>query len=319
MAYMRKFDLTTEDGDEIFTGNITGGLAGTIVTSMALDSQGNHITLPEGALFVMVSPEQSADVWNEASAVMAGPILRIMAVKSGIPSNVSSLSITAISADVFPTSVGAVTVSGGTVSISGTVPVTGSVEVSGSVSADVTNTVNVATQSPLSVSVSEMLRSMTYREAATLQGLVFNASRRVVNVAAGAFLDTRFRTGNVATILLARNIGYTGNGVAASIYRNATYTGTGTDAEVNNPNDVAPATVQATVQTGITFASGTLTTAIAYSEGNASNQGKGAAQASLGEPVVMLPNTEYVLRIQSLDTAAQNVTAYLAWIEGNVS
>lgn len=168
MAYMRKFDLTTEDGDEIFTGNITGGLAGTIVTSMALDSQGNHITLPEGALFVMVSPEQSADVWNEASSVMAGPILRIMAVKSGIPSNVSSLSITAISADVFPTSVGSVTVSGGTVSISGTVPVTGSVEVSGSVSADVTNTVNVATQSPLSVSVSEMLRAMTYREAATL-------------------------------------------------------------------------------------------------------------------------------------------------------
>lgn len=73
------------------------------------------------------------------------------------------------------------------------------------------------------------------------------------------------------------------------------------------------------MQTGITFASGALTTAIAYSEGNASNQGKGAAQASLGEPVVMLPNTEYVLRIQSLDTAAQNVTAYLAWIEGNVS
>lgn len=319
MAYMRKFDISTADGNQIISGDISSGMAGTIITSLALDSDGHQVTLPEATLFVMASSELSAEVWNEVSGVMAGPILRIMAVKSGIPSNVASLSITAISADVFPASVGAVTVSGGTVSISGTVPVTGSVEVSGSVSANVTNTVNVATQSPLSVSVSEMLRAMTYREAATLQGLVFNAARRVTSVAGGAFLDTRFRTGNVATILLARNIGYTGNGVAASIYRNATYTGTGTSSDINNPNDVNPATAAAIVQTGVTFATGTLTTAIAYSEGNASNQGKGAAQASLGEPVVMAPNTEYILRIESLDTVAQTITAYIAWIEGNVS
>lgn len=286
MAYMRKFDISTADGNQIISGDISSGMAGTIITSLALDSDGHQVTLPEATLFVMASSEPSAEVWNEVSGVMAGPILRIMAVKSGIPSNVASLSITAISTDVFPANAGVM---------------------------------QVSAAATLPVSVNQMLRAMTYREAATLQGLVFNASRRVTSVAGGAFLDTRFRTGDVATILLARNIGYTGNGVAASIYRNATYTGTGTSSDINNPNDVNPATVAAIVQTGVTFATGTLTTAIAYSEGNASNQGKGAAQASLGEPVVMAPNTEYILRIESLDTVAQNITAYIAWIEGNVS
>lgn len=50
--------------------------------------------------------------------------------------------------------------------------------------------------------------------------------------------------------------------------------------------------------------------------GNASNQGQGNAEAKLGEPVIMLPNTTYVLRITSLDTADQNINAYISWYEG---
>jgi hypothetical protein len=55
--------------------------------------------------------------------------------------------------------------------------------------------------------------------------------------------------------------------------------------------------------------------AAAYSEGNASNQGQGNSQAILGEQVIMAPNTTYLLRITSLDTAAQNINAYVSWFE----
>lgn len=166
----------------------------------------------------------------------------------------------------------------------------------------------------------EGIRALTiqgYTEANVKNGIQFNASRRVVGLAAGANADSIFLTGNKPVILKARKIGYTGNGVAASIYRQAVYTG-GTVAEINNPNDLNPATTTVTLLSAPTITSiGILTTAIAYSEGNTSNQGKGIPEAVLGEEVVMSPNTAYLLRITSLDTAAQNFSSYLSWYEGS--
>lgn len=155
----------------------------------------------------------------------------------------------------------------------------------------------------------------TYSDAANKKGQLFTASRRVTGVAAGANLDSIFITGTKQVIFNQRIVGYSGSGLVASIYRGAVATG-GTAAEINNPNDISPQTATAQLLTGSTVTSiGQLTIAAAYSEGNASNQGQGNSQAVLGERVIMAPNTTYLLRITSLDTAAQNINAYISWFE----
>lgn len=42
---------------------------------------------------------------------------------------------------------------------------------------------------------------------------------------------------------------------------------------------------------------------------------QGNSQAKLGEQIIMAPNTTYLLRITSLDTAVQNINAYVSWFE----
>ncbi|MCA6999503.1 hypothetical protein [Dickeya solani] len=155
------------------------------------------------------------------------------------------------------------------------------------------------------------------KACAIKNGNLFTASRLIPNVAANASTDSLIITGSKPVILLERRIGYSGLGVAASIYRDATYTGTPVAADVQNPNDINPAANLFTLSTGITFSTGTLTVATAYSQGNGSNQGQGNSQAILGEMVIMKPNTPYILRSQSLETTnTQNLNAYISLIEG---
>lgn len=155
----------------------------------------------------------------------------------------------------------------------------------------------------------------TYSDVANKKGQLFTASRRVEAVAGSANLDSIFITGDKQVIFNQRIIGYTGKGVVASIYRGAVATG-GTVVEINNPNNITPQAATAQLLTGATVTSiGQLTVAATYSEGNASNQGQGNSQAVLGERVIMAPNTTYLLRITSLDTAAQNINAYVSWFE----
>lgn len=166
-----------------------------------------------------------------------------------------------------------------------------------------------------SVIPAPVIYNQLYRERCNRQGILFTASRRVTGVAGSANLDSIFVTGSKQIVLNSRIIGYTGKGVIASIYRGATYTG-GTPADVQNPNDVHPATATATLLTGATITSdGQLTVAPSYSEGNGSNQGQGNSQAVLGESIIMQANTAYLLRITSLDTTVQNINAFISWIE----
>lgn len=162
---------------------------------------------------------------------------------------------------------------------------------------------------------SSQVLAQPYTEITNKQGKLFTASRRVTDVAGGANLDSIFITGSKQVVFNQRIIGYTGDGVIASIYRGAVATG-GAAAEVNNHNDVAPHAATAQLLTGSTITSiGQLTVAATYSEGSASNQGQGNSQAKLGEQIIMAQNTTYLLRITSLDTAAQNINAYVSWFE----
>ncbi len=166
-----------------------------------------------------------------------------------------------------------------------------------------------------SIQPSPVIYTQLYRERISRQGSMFTASRRVTDVPANSNVDSLFVTGSKQIVLNSRIIGYTGKGVVASIYRGATYTG-GTAADVQNPNDVDPATATATLLTGATITDiGQLTVAPSYSEGNSSNQGQGNSQAVLGENIIMQANTAYLLRITSLDSSTQNVNAFISWIE----
>lgn len=148
---------------------------------------------------------------------------------------------------------------------------------------------------------------------------VYNAARRVTAVATGANLDSVFITGALPVYFFQRYIGRSGSGVSADIYRAPTYTG-GVAAPVYSVNDVSGDGSLSTIQlfSGVTTTVvGTQSVSTAYAIGNASNQGQGEL-AELKQPLLMLPNTVYLLRITSLDASAQDITSSIAWYEGNI-
>lgn len=161
------------------------------------------------------------------------------------------------------------------------------------------------------------LRDGAIIQEGTRIGRLYNASRRVTAVAAGANVDSIFTTGNLPVYLFQRDIGRSGVGVSASIYRGPTFTG-GTLDPVYSVNDITGdgslSTTQLRVGPTITDV-GTQTVATSFAIGNTSNQGQGGI-AELKQPLYMLPNTAYLLRITSLDSQAQDITANIAWYEG---
>lgn len=161
------------------------------------------------------------------------------------------------------------------------------------------------------------LRDGAIIQEGTRIGRLYNASRRITGVAAGANVDSIFTTGSLPVYLFQRDIGRSGLGVSASIYRGPTFTG-GTLDPVYSVNDITGDGDLSTIQLriGVTVtAVGTQTVATSFAIGNTSNQGQGGI-AELKQPLYMLPNTVYLLRITSLDSQAQDITANIAWYEG---
>lgn len=276
MAVRYDIFTTRDDGEVMLDELMSADWTALQVNVMPLDSSGAYTPLVSGTASVKVSPFESGDCWIDVNNNnYYGVALRLKIIKTELPAAVSSLRVSVWRAGVSPQSV-----------------------------------VNLQPDVALSD-----ITTQSYIERANKQGKLFTASRRVTDVAGSSNLDSIFITGTKQVIFNQRIIGYTGKGVVASIYRGAVATG-GTAAEINNPNDIAPHTATARLLTGSTVTSiGQLTVAATYSEGNASNQGQGNSQAKLGEQVIMAPNTTYLLRITSLDTAAQNINAYVSWFE----
>lgn len=161
------------------------------------------------------------------------------------------------------------------------------------------------------------LRDGSILQEGTRTGRLYNASRRVTGVAAGANVDSIFTTGALPVYLFQRDVGRSGLGVSASIYRAPTFTG-GTSDPVYSVNDITGdgslSTVQLRIGPTVTVV-GTQTVATSFAIGNTSNQGQGGI-AELKQPLYMLPGTTYLLRITSLDTQPQDITASIAWYEG---
>ncbi|HDT5217338.1 TPA: hypothetical protein RCG95_000052 [Enterobacter roggenkampii] len=278
MAYRYNVMLTPEDGEALMPGDANPGYSGMHVNVVAFDSNFASVAITNSMVRVMVSPSSTGNSWT----VFDSGANRANFTRIKVVK--SGLPGNVYRVGVFFSS---------TVAPSSGIP-DGAFE------------------------GKRYLSMQSIKESAIKNGNLFTASRRITAVAGQSYLDSVIVTGSEPVILLSRDIGYTGTGVAASIYRDATYTGTPVAADVNNPNDINPKTMGFTLSSGVTFASGILTVAVAYSEGNQSNQGSGNAHASLGEMVIMKPNTTYVLRIQSLDAsnATQNINAYISMIEG---
>ncbi|AJT60729.1 hypothetical protein [Citrobacter phage CVT22] len=152
----------------------------------------------------------------------------------------------------------------------------------------------------------------------TREGRIYNASRRTVGVAASSSIDTIFITSSLPVYLFQRDIGRSGLGVMANIYRGPTYTGGVLSTGIYSVNDlIGDGTLSSVdILTGATVtATGEQSIATSYAIGNTSNQGQGGL-AQIKQPLYMLPNTSYLLRITSLDTQAQDITSELAWYEG---
>lgn len=165
--------------------------------------------------------------------------------------------------------------------------------------------------------VIDALKQINIRTGGTAEGKIYNASRRVLAVAAGANLDSIFLTASTPVLFFSRVVGRTGTGISASIYRDTTYTG-GTVAETYNTNDLMLPSSSVVLRSDVTVTLlGPQTVATAYGLGNTSNQGQGSL-TTLGEPLLMRPNTAYLLRLTSLDTQAQDISSMIAWYEGGL-
>lgn len=157
----------------------------------------------------------------------------------------------------------------------------------------------------------------SYVEANIKNGLEHQGST-ILTIAGGASNDTIFLTGALPVALKGRVISYTGDGITGEIFEAPTYTG-GTSAPYQNGNAINPVTglTQILINPSVTT-DGVLKFAPTHSFGNQSNQGKGEADTGIVGERILKPNTAYLFRLTSLDTASQQVSSFLSWYEGEL-
>lgn len=163
-------------------------------------------------------------------------------------------------------------------------------------------------------------RAMTqqnYVEANVKNGVQFEVAAPPLSLGGGLSRDTIFITGSKPVIIKDRFVKFNGILLETHIYRAPTYTG-GTPATIYNLNDINPVATTVQVLTGATVTNvGTEFGAPTYDIGSA---GIGNVQLSTyslsGAERILRPDTTYLQRILNADIAAQLITGYLTWYEG---
>ncbi|QYW06108.1 virion-associated protein [Shewanella phage vB_SspS_KASIA] len=164
----------------------------------------------------------------------------------------------------------------------------------------------------------------TYDEANKKNGTQWEASRRVTGVTSGQKLYSIIKTGAMPIDLKSRELGFTGKGVIGRIYVGFTPVILPVADPVYNMRKgrqavrdfelyaiTTPHASWATLSASNTLRVG----ADIFLEGNTTNQGEGSPSKPVGSNRILdLPNTEYLLEIESLDT--QNITARLEMYNG---
>lgn len=162
-----------------------------------------------------------------------------------------------------------------------------------------------------------------YDEANKKNGTQWEASRRIIGVALGQKLYSIIKTGSMPIDLKSRELGFTGKGVIGRIYVGFTPVALPTPDPVYNmrnglqaPRDFELYATPLPHSSWATLSeSGLRVGADLILEGNTANQSKGASLKPTGSNRILdLPNTEYLLEIESLDT--QNISARLEMYNG---
>lgn len=164
----------------------------------------------------------------------------------------------------------------------------------------------------------------TYDEANKKNGTQWEASRRITGVTLGQKLYSIIKTGIKPVDLKSRELGFTGNGVIGRIYVGFTPVTLPASDPVYNMRHggqaardfelyaiASPHASWATLSASNTLRIG----ADLILEGNTANQSKGSPLKAAGSNRILdLPDTEYLLEIESLDV--QNISARLEMYNG---
>lgn len=166
----------------------------------------------------------------------------------------------------------------------------------------------------------EGVRAMTvqgYVEANVKLGVQFEGSA-LFNLTANGISNTVFLTGAKPVSLKGRKISYDGAGVTASIFETPSYTG-GSSAAYQNANAINPVVGESQIIVGATITTdGDLIFSPVHSLGSTSFFGGDAQISQIEAEHILQPNTAYLLRLESLDGAAQRVASHLSWYEGDL-
>lgn len=157
-------------------------------------------------------------------------------------------------------------------------------------------------------------------DIAKRQGLAFESSADfsgVNEIAANETSKIVFVTGSKPVIFYSRRLSFSGVGVNAFIYRDPVYTGGTVSIDINNANDVNPATPLSSFISGATVTDdGVLSRAPVYVYGNESIQGKGAVLEVIDDPQLMLPNSTYLFVLKNRDVNnPQDIASIVQWVE----
>lgn len=182
--------------------------------------------------------------------------------------------------------------------------------------------VNTVSLSEPPAGVYEGTRAVTvqgYEEANIKLGIQFEGSKNFGELAGGTVLNTIFRTGKYPVSLKRRLVSFTGTGVTGEIYQNPTFTG-GTQESYQNATTISPEVglSQIIVNLSTLTDDGTLAFAPVHAFGNTSNQGKGGVLTLVEPEHILAPNTDFLLRLTSLDSNPQTIASHIVWYEGEL-
>lgn len=163
-------------------------------------------------------------------------------------------------------------------------------------------------------------RAMTtqgYIEGNIKRGVQYEVSSNTPSLAIGGNIDTIFITGNQPVVVKNRIVKFNGISLLTRVFSGATYTG-GTPVTYYNLNDRNPVAGTVQIIGGSTVTgTGTEFGAPTYDIGSTDIGNTSVSTFSAGGfERVLKPNTVYLQRITNDSGAAQRVTGYLTWYEG---
>lgn len=157
-------------------------------------------------------------------------------------------------------------------------------------------------------------------EANVKNGTQFEASTYIPSLAAGQSVYSTIQTGNLPVLIKASELEVDGAGIQVTLYKNPVVSG-GTITPSFNLDTGSGNTALSVIRSGVTVTSeGTqVSTPLTLLGGVRGGTNSVATNGTIGLDRVLEPNTLYLRKVTSIDTASQRVSLYTTWYEGPLS